>query len=198
MSGMFIGCSSFNQSISNFNTAAVTNMGNMFYDCSGFNQSVSNFNTAAVTNMSGMFVRCSAFNQSVSNFNTEKVSNMDNMFYGCRAFNQSVSNFNIVAVTNMSNMFVGCSTFNQNLASWGSQLNANVDITDFLNNCGMSIANYDATLTAFATGSVTGRSMGAVNLKYCSAETARILLTTPTASGGKGWIIIGDSESCSH
>jgi hypothetical protein len=62
----------------------------------------------------------------------------------------------------------------------------------------MSVANYDATLTAFAAGTVTGRSMGATNLKYCSSETFRTLLTKPIASGGKGWIISGDTKDCSR
>ena len=96
----------------------------------------------------------------------------------------------------MSFMFADCSAFNQNLASWGSQLNPNVNLTSFLDFCGMSVANYDATLMAFATGSVTGRNMGTAGLKYCSAATARTLLTTPVASGGKGWSISGDSKNC--
>ena len=38
--------------------------------------------------------------------------------------------------------------------------------------------------------------MEASNLNYCNAETARTLLTTPVASGGKGWSISGDSKNC--
>ncbi|HAK76015.1 MAG TPA: hypothetical protein DCM71_03690 [Runella sp.] len=196
MSGMFFACVNFNQSVNSFNTAAVTNMSRMFFSCIAFNQSVSNFNTTAVTNMSSMFLGCDVFNQSVSNFNTTAVTNMVWMFRGCSNFNQSVSNFNTAAVTDMSFMFADCSAFNQSLASWSSQLNANVNLTSFLDNCGMNIANYDATLTAFAAGSVTGRNMGASNLNYCGAETARTLLTTPVASGGKGWSISGDSKNC--
>ena len=196
MSGMFAYCSAFNQSVSNFNTENVTNMWGMFIGCSSFNQSVSNFNTEKVTDMRFMFNYCFGFNQSVSNFNTEKVTSMFGMFASCSTFNQSVSNFNIEMVTNMSAMFGGCSAFNQSLASWGSQLNANVNLGGFLNECGMSVANYDATLTAFAAGSVTGRSMRASNLKYCDAETARTLLTTPVASGGKGWSISEDYKNC--
>ena len=196
MSYMFYQCGTFNQSVSNFNTKKVTDMSSMFNGCSAFNQSVSNFNTAAVYNMSLMFNGCSAFNQSVSNFNTAAVNFMDFMFNGCSAFNQSVSNFNIEKVTSMFNMFEGCSAFNQNLASWGSQLNPIVTLYSFLNNCGMSVSNYDATLTAFAAGAVTGRSMGATSLKYCNAVAARSLLTTPIASGGKGWTISGDTKNC--
>ena len=196
MSHMFQGCRAFNQSVSNFNTEKVTNMSLMFSSCNTFNQSVSNFNTDKVTDMNYMFYDCDVFNQSVSNFNTDKVTNMSSMFSGCNTFNQSVNNFNTTAVTNMNYMFWGCSAFNQSLASWGSKLHPNVNLTSFLDNCGMSVANYDATLTAFVAGSVTGRTMGASNLNYCNAETARTLLTTPVASGGKGWSISGDSKNC--
>jgi surface protein len=58
-------------------------MDRMFFGCSSFNQSVSNFNTADVTNMYRMFLNCSSFNQSVSNFNIAKVTNMDYMLQGC-------------------------------------------------------------------------------------------------------------------
>ena len=196
MSGMFFACVAFNQSVSSFNTAAVTNMSRMFFACISFNQSISNFNTAKVTNMSSMFLGCDVFNQSVSNFNTATVTNMSWMFRGCSTFNQSVSNFNTAKVTDMSFMFADCSAFNHNLASWGSQLNINVNLTSFLDFCGMSVANYDATLMAFATGSVTGRIMGTSNLKYCNAETALTLLITPITSGGKGWSISRDSKNC--
>ena len=196
MNSMFNECYVFNQSVSNFNTAAVTNMRSMFTNCRAFNQSVSNFNTEKVINMWEMFSSCTVFNQSVSNFNTAAVTNMRSMFYSCRAFNQSVNNFNTATTTNLISMFYDCSSFNQSLASWGSQLHPNVDLVNFLGNCGMSIANYDATLKAFAAGSVTGRTMGASNLNYCNAETARTLLTTPVASGGKGWSISGDSKNC--
>ncbi len=218
MSGMFSDCRSFNQSVSNFNTAAVTNTSYMFSYCNSFNQSVNNFNTTAVTDMSYMFQGCRSFNQSVSNFNTENVTDMSDMFYGCCsfnqsvsnfntqkvtkmtamfsdciAFNQSVSNFNIKKVTDMSWMFSGCSAFNQSLASWGLQLKANAILTGFLSYCGMSITNYDATLTAFAAGAATSIFMNAEGLKYCNAETARTLLKS-----SKSWTILGDTKNCSR
>jgi len=101
----------------------------MFSGCSSFNQSVSNFNTAEVTNMSYMFYNCSSFNQSVSNFNTAKVTNMAYMFRNCSSFKQSVSNFNIAAVTDISLMFIGCNinaagtttNYDATLVAWAAQ-----------------------------------------------------------------------------
>jgi surface protein len=222
MSAMFQGCIAYNQALpSNFNTVNVTNMNEMFKDCNAFNQALpSGFSTANVTDMGGMFYGCGQYNQILpSNFNTDKVTNMSEMFYGCTAYNQALpSNFNTANVTNMSGMFRGCSNFNRALPSSFNtakvtdmtnmfanasrfnqslaalQLNANVTLANFLDNSGMSVANYDATLTAFRNSNVTGRTMGAAGLIYCAAEADRANLTLPTASGGKGWTIIGDSQ----
>ncbi len=91
-------------------------------------------------------------------------------------------------------MFNGCTAFNQSLASF--TLRSNVTLVDFLNNSGLSVANYDATLTAFNAQNVTGRTMGATGLKYCASEAARANLVLATASGGKGWTITGDIKIC--
>jgi surface protein len=79
----------------------------MFYGCSSFNQSVSNFDTSSVTNMQYMFSGCSSFDQSVSNFDTSLVTTMFYMFYNCSSFNQSVSNFDLTLTTTTTNMFNG-------------------------------------------------------------------------------------------
>ncbi len=224
MMQMFDGCWAYNQALpSSFNTANVTDMSNMFNSCYYFNQALpTGFNTEKVTDMSAMFFLCAsynrpfpasfttenvkfmssmfyramAFNQPLTNFNTEKVTNMNNMFGFAQAFNQPLTNFNIAAVTDMGYMFKDAKAFNQSLADWGNQLNANVQLGNFLDGCAMSIANYDATLTAFNAGTVTGRSMGTTGLKYCLSETARTNLTKSVASGGKGWVITGDVKDC--
>ncbi len=130
MYAAFYGCSNMTGNYTDApNLFAVTNMSYMFRDCSSFNQSVSNFNTAKVTNMSYMFRGCSSFNQSVSNFNTAKVTNMYAMFRDCSSFNQSVSNFNTAEVTNMGNMFRGCdinaagttTNYDATLVAWAAQ-----------------------------------------------------------------------------
>ncbi|MFN8354756.1 MAG: BspA family leucine-rich repeat surface protein [Spirosomataceae bacterium] len=211
MNGMFLRASAFNQFIGNWNTAAVTNMNAMFYEAMAFNQALGNWNTATVTNMNQMFLGASSFNQPIGNWNTAAVTNMNSMFYQATAFNQPIGSWNTAAVTNMSNMFLGASSFNQalgnwntaavtdmqfmfsrassfnqSLAAWGTKLNPNVVLTSFLNNCGMSMANYDATLTGFNAGTVTGRSMGALGLQYCASKADRDNLILAVGSGGKG------------
>ena len=48
MEHMFNGATAFNQDISNWNTAAVTDMQGMFYGATSFNQDISDWDTAAV------------------------------------------------------------------------------------------------------------------------------------------------------
>ena len=67
-------------------------MSAMFYGCAAFNQSVSNFNTAAVKNMFAMFQGCTAFNQDISTFDVSRVATtasgtwLDNFMFGATAF----------------------------------------------------------------------------------------------------------------
>jgi surface protein len=134
---MFLGCPSFNQSISNWDVSAVTDMSLMFSQpFDDFSASPMIFNngaapgvstgylfadgkapTSALTTTRQMFARCTAFNQSVSNWDVSAVKEMSFMFYYCTAFNQSVSNWDVSAVKDMSFMFVGCIVFNNGLAS---------------------------------------------------------------------------------
>ena len=84
MYAAFYGCSNMTGNYTDApNLFAVANMYSMFRDCSSFNQSVSNFNTAKVTSMRSMFRGCSSFNQSVSNFNIAAVTDISFMFLGC-------------------------------------------------------------------------------------------------------------------
>ncbi|RYU95910.1 BspA family leucine-rich repeat surface protein [Emticicia agri] len=193
MTNMFYNASVFNQNISSWNTSAVTNMSSMFSGASAFNQDIGSWSTSAVTNMSLMFRYTIAFNQDISLWNTSAVTNMSNMFYYASAFNQNIGSWNIGAVTDMNSMFYGARAFNQSLAAWGTKFNPNVNLTFLLNNCGMNISNYDATLAGFNAGTLTGRTMGAAGLKYCTSATDRANLVLATSSGGKGWTITGDS-----
>merc|ERR1712194_150633 len=59
---------SFNQDISNWNTAEVTSMREMFNGASEFDQDISSWNTANVIDMSRMFEDASKFNQCLGNW----------------------------------------------------------------------------------------------------------------------------------
>ncbi len=198
MANAFTDCSNMTLTATDVpNTAAVVDMTAMFYNCSSFNQSLpEGFNTTAVTSMNRMFFGCIAYNKSLPiSFNTAAVTDMNNMFAYCRAFNHPLpANFNTLAVTDMRRMFIGASVFNQSLA--GLQLNANVQLNNFLDESGLSVENYDATLTAFKNSGVTGRTMNAFRLKYCAAEADKAILTKPIADGGLNWTITDGGKFC--
>jgi len=124
MSLMFLGCSSFNQTV-RFKTSKVTNMSYMFKDCSAFNGRVQFNDTSNVKNMSNMFSYCYAFNREVD-FDTSNVKNMSNMFSYCYAFNRDVD-FDTSNVVDMSNMFRGCIAFNRDLSWWNTSSLENWD-----------------------------------------------------------------------
>ncbi len=111
------------------------------------------------------------------------------MFFGASSFNQNINSWNTANVTSMSGMFNGASTFNQSLGDWGTRLNPTVNLSSMLDGCGMSVASYDATLTGFNSGTVTGRDLGAAGRQYCASAADRANLT-----GAKGWIITGDAS----
>ena len=85
----------------------------MFYNADTFNQDISNWNTAKVDNMGSMFKNASSFNQNISNWNTSKVTKMLDLFRGASAFNQNISNWDTSSATSMSKMFENATSFNQ-------------------------------------------------------------------------------------
>ncbi len=198
----FSGCSNMKLNATDIpNTSAVSDMSYMFQRCSSFNQALpEGFNTSAVTDMSGMFSECSTYNKALPNsFNTSTVEYMSGMFSNCYTYNKALpSSFNVASVIEMGSMFENCSAFNQNLAAYGPQLNDNVNLYGFLDYSGMSLANYDATLTGFRAGTATGRTMGAAGLKYCLSESDRSILVGQMSEDGdgKGWTITGDELFC--
>ena len=146
--------------------------------------------------MRGMFLYTSSFNQNIGNWNVSSVINMSEMFSFAGAFNQNLNNWNVLAVTDMTEMFLYATSFNQSLAAWGPKFNPMVNLTRMLNNSGLNITNYDATLTGFNAANVTGITFGANALKYCTSAAARANLVLPISSGGKGWNITGDYQAC--
>ncbi len=190
MFAMFSNARAFNQNIGAWNTASVTNMASMFAGTWNFNQSINSWNTVSLTTTSSMFSGALAFNQSISAWNISNLVATSAMFMNAPAFNQDMSAWNVSAITNMYNMFNGATAFNQSLAAWAPNLNPAVSMGRLLNNSGLSVANYDATLIAFNNLGPVGRTMDAISLKYCAAASARANLV-----GAKGWTISGDAAA---
>jgi len=189
MAYMFRDAVNFNQNIGSWNTGNVTNMSGMFQGATNFNQNIGSWNTGSVQFMSSMFNNATSFNQNINSWNLSSATNISSMFSGATSFNQSLNSWNVSSVLFMNNTFLNTTSFNQNLASWAPNLNASVNMTNMLNNCGMSIANYDATLTGWNTNGPDNRTLGATGLYYCEAAADRANLTST-----KGWTINGDNE----
>ncbi|AWH85240.1 hypothetical protein HYN59_08965 [Flavobacterium album] len=224
MGNMFYGAAAFNQNINGWDTGAVTTMDSMFRNAATFNQPLGNWDTSSVTNMSSMFMNTAAFNQDIgswdtgnvevmahifeqassfngdiSNWDVSSVWNMLSMFQGATSFNRDISGWDVSAGTSMEAIFKGATSFNQNMAGWADNLGPNAVLNSFFggifDNCGMSVANYDATLAGFSESAPNGLSLGALGLYYCNdGAAARAILTMPVASGGKGWTISGDTN----
>ena len=142
----------FNENVSSWDVANVSNMSSMFYEASSFNGNLSSWNVSAAVDMSSMFKSASFFMGNVSSWDVANVTNMSSMFYEASIFNEDLSSWNVSAVVNMSNMFKSASIFNGDLSSW--------DVSNVTNMSSMfyeaSIFNED--LSSWNTGNVTSMS----------------------------------------
>jgi surface protein len=109
----------FNQDISSWNTANVASLKHTFYQ-SSFNQDISGWNTYKTTNMQNTFSFAASFNQPLNGWNTANVTNMTGMFSDADAFNQDLNSWNTHKVTNMSHLFDACTSFNGNVTTWNT------------------------------------------------------------------------------
>ena len=126
---MFMGCTTYNQPIGDWDTSNVTDMSGMFYNAERFDQPIGDWDTSKVTDMSTMFLYCYDFNQPIGNWDTSNVTNMSSMFKYSDEFNQPIGNWDTSNVTNMSNMFNYNMTFNQPIGDWDT---SNVEDMSFM------------------------------------------------------------------
>ncbi|MCC5922090.1 MAG: BspA family leucine-rich repeat surface protein, partial [Cyclobacteriaceae bacterium] len=192
MSSMFVGASNFDGPIGDWNTSSVTEMGEMFFGASAFNQPIGNWNMSSVVGTFTMFQNATSFNQPIGDWNMESVTNTGDMFNNATAFDQDISLWNVSNVTSMWGMFQGATAFNQNLGDWDvtNTNRASLNMSDMLDNSGMSKANYDATLIGWAaqeplTPNVT---LGAAGLTYCGGASAKLTLEAA------GWTVGGEQD----
>jgi surface protein len=171
MTSMFNGASTFNQDIGAWNTSNVTNMASMFQNASSFNQDIGAWNTSSVTTMQNMFRDATSFNQDIGAWDTSSVTNMASMFLAATTFNQAIGAWNTSSVTTMQSMFRNATSFNQDIGGWPLRAGG-VNMSDMLNNSGMSTENYSRTLIGWAN-SVSANSdtpasvtLGASGLTY--------------------------------
>src|SRR5690606_5584237 len=125
----------------------------------------------------------------VAHWDVSQVDNMYALFSGATAFNDDLSGWNVSNVTNMAWMFRDATAFDQNLGEWNISDVTQMDL--MLDNAGLSVNNYDATLDGWAGQAVVnGVTLGAANLEYCAAAFARQQLINTY-----GWNIVGDMQT---
>lgn len=128
ISGMFMGCTSFNSSnIVSWNVSNVTKMSRLFLNCTSFNQPIGGWNVSSVVLMAFLFQGCTSFNQPLANWNTQSVIAMNGMFNGAVAFNQPIGGWNVSSVQAVNSMFEGATAFNQPLNTWNTSAFYNVE-----------------------------------------------------------------------
>lgn len=168
-------------------------MNNAFSGCTNlsFGASIDNPNLSSVTDMSNTFNNATSFNGDISSWDMSTVMNISGMFQGATSFNQNIGGWNVGLISDMSNTFSNATLFDQDLGGW--DLTSIGNMGGMLDNSGLSVANYDATLIGWeAQGPPMAISFTAIGLSYCTAEVARNSL-----SGiGFNWDLTDDGLSC--
>ena len=169
---MFSGASSMNSDLNHWDVSNVTRMDGMFSDANSFNGDISNWDVSNVTNMGIMFGNAGSFNRDISAWDVSSVNNMTEMFNGAISFNQDISGWDISGIqSDLSGIFLGASAFDQNLGGW--DISGIGFLAAFFSNSGMSVENYESTLSGWASQPVqVNVRLGAVGLEYCD-DTAR-------------------------
>ncbi|WP_436514338.1 LamG-like jellyroll fold domain-containing protein [Ekhidna sp. To15] len=118
------------------------------------------------------------------------VTTLLRMFRNASSFNGDLSGWDFSGISNFGGIFENATSYDQNLGSW--DVSGATNMNGMLDNSGLSIANYDATLTGWSAQTLqTGVGLGAAGLSYSSgAQSARdVLINAPN-----NWIISGDAQ----
>ena len=148
ITGMFFGATSFEGDLSSWNVSGVTAITQTFANAFLFNSDISGWDISSVTEMQETFQGASAFNQDISGWDVSNVTIMTDLFADASSFNQDISGWNVSNVIDMTGVFRDAASFDQNLGNW--DVSAAVTMTTMLDNSGLSIANYEATLEGWA------------------------------------------------
>lgn len=116
--GMFFNASKFNQPLNSWKVGASSQFGDMFYGATAFNQDLNSWDMTQAQNMGGMFTNASSFNGDITGWNTSKATVMGSMFSGATVFNRDISNWNTAKVQNFDGMFMDAKAFNQPIGKW--------------------------------------------------------------------------------
>ncbi len=196
MQNAFDGCSNLTVPATDApDLSGVTTLWRMFASATSFNQPIGHWDISTIDDMTSMFYLATSFNQDLSGWGEQLTATyINSMFEGATSFNQDLSTWNVAGVTNMGSLFSGATSFDQSLADW--DITNVVYISSILDNSGLSVSNYEATLEGWASQSAPQGiglgyevNLGVTGLYYCNTDARSTL-------EGKGWVITGDSQAC--
>ena len=162
---MFFGCTSLinsNGSISSWNTSTITDMRGLFRLCSSFNQSLNDWDVSNVTifgsNNAGMFDGCTSFNQPLNNWDVSNGVQFTQMFRRATSFNQPLSNWDISSGTGFNSMFHTCVAFDQDLSNWRFKTSGSIVVDFMLYHCHVFNNGGQAGINNWNTSNITSMS----------------------------------------
>jgi hypothetical protein len=174
-----------------FGSAGITN------PALSFNQNIGPWNVSKATTMASMFINNTSFNNSgssdINNRTPVSCSNFSNMFLSASAFNQPVEGWALPMdrTYTMTNMFARATSFNQPLGLW--TIVSCSSMAGMLDNCGMGIGEYSATLVGWATQPdpliPRNLTLGATGRQYDTPGSA----SRAVLIADYNWIITGDT-----
>ena len=126
------------------------------------------------TSLSDMFWNAHSLQGDFSVWDVSTISDISGIFFACNLMNSDLGEWEVGQVTDMNFAFSGTS-LNCNLGDW--DISQVAQMASMLDDCPMTITNYDSTLIGWATQAVQPNVLlGVRGLKYCKAEQARAQL----------------------
>ena len=189
MFGMFSGCQAYTQSMTNWNTENVYDMGTMLLSTGDLSSTdFSQWNVGRCTDFNSMFrpTYGTANNPDITNWDTSAATTFASMFYAVTIFNRDISGWDTRNLQSMGSMF-RAGSYDGDFSSWNIQSLTNAGAAF----SGMSTTNYDLLLdstTGWASQATIQNNVGLSILPQYTAggnaEAGRNILT-----GTYGWTI---------
>jgi len=120
----FVGLTNYNEDISNWNTASLSQLSAAFLGCSSFNQPIGKWNTSNLVSLLATFDGATSFNQPLSTWDTSNVVNLVRTFKNATSFNQDISSWNVEKVQSFEEFMSGKSSENYNYQYYDNILNS--------------------------------------------------------------------------
>lgn len=172
----------------NVNTVKNNSLLNLFARSTYNNSVINNLNISKITQLNSFFINNEVFNQPLNKWNTSNIGDIQYMFCSATSFNQDITMWNMSNVLNMSYTFCNAISFNQNISLW--DVSKVVIMQGMLNNCGLSLENYDKLLLSWSVLPKLNNNVifGVKGLKYSlNGKKGRDILINKY-----NWIISGD------